>query len=322
MGFINNFDEDAFKQMSQFLEDNWKFEFKKDMIKEDVSSALNGVLMDTRYKLETVRYRLVLEIVGYLSTLAVEKNVVSTVSEAVSDVYLDSSLDFAELLARYSVGYNPEQHPDGAIILETEGWEDVDLELVCALSKEFPCFQISRVEGDACKLLCRYEEIPRERVPASKLAVIDLCKEVKETYSKLVYNMWMNFISSLMFHRPESETESMEAMCHLHAYDKYGYVDIFITLISLYLMGADNSHTAQMDSMEQVQYFEELVGCYDGFKVSSVARPDGVFDVTLSVSPFTLEQMDKVFNESAESVTVLRTLVQKIISKERKNGGK
>ena len=320
MGFINNFDEDDFKQMSQFLEDNWKFEFKKDMIKEDVSSALNGVLMDTRYKLETVRYRLVLEIVGYLSTLAVEKNVASTVSEAVSDVYLDSSLDFADLLARYSVGYNPEQHPDGTIILES--WEDVDLELVCALSKEFPCFQISRVEGDACKLLCRYEEIPREKVPASKLAVIDLCKEVKETYSKLVYNMWMNFISSLMFHRPESETESMEAMCHLHAYDKYGYVDIFITLISLYLMGADNSHTVQMDSMEQVQYFEELVGCYDGFKVSSVARPDGVFDVTLSVSPFTLEQMDKVFNESAESVTVLRTLVQKIISKERKNGGK
>ena len=202
MGFINNFNENDFKQMSQFLEDNWKFEFKKDMIKEDVSSALNGVLMDTRYKLETVRYHLVLEIIGYLSTLSVEKNVASTVSEAFSDAYVDSGLDFAELLARYSVGYNSEQHPDGAIILETDDWTDIDLELVCALSKEFPCFQISRVEGDACKLLCRYEEIPREKVPASKLAVVDLCKEVKETYSKLVYDMWMNFISSLMFYRP------------------------------------------------------------------------------------------------------------------------
>lgn len=321
MGFINNFNENDFKQMSQFLEDNWKFEFKKDMIKEDVSSALNGVLMDTRYKLETIRYRLVLEIIGYLSTLAVEKNVASTVSEAFSDAYVDSGLDFADLLVRYSVGYKPEQHPDGVIILETDDWTDIDLELVCALSKEFPCFQISRVEGDACKLLCRYEEIPREKVPASKLAVVDLCKEVKETYSKLVYDMRMNFISSLMFYRPESETEGMEAMCHLHAYDKYGYIDIFLTLISLYLMGADNSNTVQMDSMEQVQYFEELVGCYDGFKVSSVARPDGVFDVTLSVNPFTLEQMDKVFDDSAKSVTVLRTLVQKIISKERENGG-
>lgn len=321
MGFISDFDEGAFKQISQFLEYNWKFEFKKDMIKEDVSSALNDVLMDTRYKLETVRYRLVLEIVGYLSTLAVEKNVASTISEALSDAYVDSGLDFADLPARYGVGYNPEQHPDGAIILETEGWTDIDIELVCALSREFPCFKIARVEGDACKLLCRYEEIPREKVPASKLAVVDLCKEVKETYSKLVSNMWMNYISSLRFHRPESNIESMEAVCHLYAYDKYGYIDIFLTLISLYLLGEDNSHTVQMGSMKQVQYFEELVGCYDGFKVSSVARPDGVFDVTLSVNPFTLEQMDKVFNESAKSVAVLRTLVQKIISKERENGG-
>ena len=318
MRLNNNFDESAFKQMSKFFEDNWKFEFNKDMIKEDVSSALSGVLQDTRFKLETVKYRLILEMVGYLGNLAVEKNAISTVSDAISDVYVDSSLDFADLLARYSVAYNPEQHPDGALILETQDWEEIDLELVCALSKEFPCFKIERVVGDNSKLLCTYKEVSRETVPASKLAVVELCKEVKETYDKLVYNTWMNFISSLMFHRHELNPESLESMCHLWAYDNFGYVDIFLTLISLYLMGAENSNTVQMDSMEQVQYFKELVGCYDGFEVSSVARPDGFFDVTLSVSPFTEEQMSEVFNESVKTTAVMRTLVQKIKSNERR----
>lgn len=234
--------------------------------------------------------------------------------------YFNTGSDLSDLIARYSLAYSPEKYPDGAVTVELHDWADEDIALVCALSKEFPCFELTRVEEDDHKLLCRYKDFSREEVPASKLSVFDLCKELKDTYKKLVTDVWMNFISSLMFYGAEKNPESLESMCHLWAYDNYGYIDMFVSLISNYLIGADyligvdNSSTIQMKSMEQVQYFKELVECYDDFEVSSVARPDGYFDVTLYTSPFTEEKSDEAVTEAAKLVKLPDALVQRMLS--------
>lgn len=318
MSYINSFNEDAFNQMAKFFESNWKFEFKKDMIKKEVSSGLSSILNDTRFKLEALKYRLAFEVLGYLSALSDKKECLSDLSDDMLATYFNTGLDLADLVARYGLVYNPEQHPDGTVTVELQGWTETDIALVEALSKEFPCFKVSGVEGDACKLLFSYKEFPREGVSTSKLAVFDLCKELKETYKKSVSGVWMNFISSLMFYRAEACPESLESMCHLWAYDNYGYVNMFVSLITAYLTGADNSSTIQMNTMEQVQYFKELVEYYDDFEVSSVARPDGLFDVTLSVSPFTEEKSDDALIEAAKLIDLPDTLVKKMLS----NGGR
>ena len=320
MSYINSFSEDAFKQMAKFFESNWKFVFKKDMVKKEVSSGLSKVLQDTRFKLETLKYRLSFEVMGYLSDLSEKRDGLSSVSDDMLASYFNTGSDLSDLIARYSLAYSPEKYPDGAVTVELHDWADEDIALVCALSKEFPCFELTRVEEDDPKLLCRYNDFSREEVPASKLSVFDLCKELKDTYKKLVTDVWMNFISSLMFYRAEKNPESLESMCHLWAYDNYGYIDMFVSLISNYLIGADNligvdnSSTIQMKSMEQVQYFKELVECYDDFEVSSVARPDGYFDVTLYTSPFTEEKSDEAVTEAAKLVKLPDALVQRMLS--------
>lgn len=323
--YINNnfdFDEDAFKRLAEIYKSNWDFVFREDMINKDVSSKVAGAAWGIRFGIEVMKFQLAFEVMGYLSSLAEKQKGLSSLSDDMLVTYFNTGIHLADLVAMYGLSYNPEKHTDGSIAIEVSNWTETDINLVCALSREFPCFTVSVVNAKDHRVICSYVEENRDKVPASKLAVFDLYEELRKAYKRATVNLMMGFMSSLVFYGDTINPEGLESMTHVWAYNEFGYISMFTSLLKAYLMGISYSHTSCMDTMEQVQYFKDLVKCYDGFEVSATARPDGKFDVTLSnTSPFIQEDRDKAVSKASTMVDLPDALLKRMGIK-RVNGGK